>query len=175
MPGYRRDRTTVHSSPTNIRLVLGIVLAMLVMSLGNLAAGAQEATPDTTPVSEATREVLGTGLPEVAPGYELVLNRVVIPAGSTVPAHYHAGMQVIAVESGTVHYTVVSGELPHSRGGAEGTLGAGETMEFVAGDWFVEMPGMVHIAENRGVTPAVVLSSSLLPIGVPSSIPAELE
>lgn len=90
-------------------------------------------------------------------------------------AHYHAGIQVIAVESGTVHYTVVSGELPYSRGGAEGTLGAGESMEFVAGDWFVEMPGMVHIAENRGDAPAVVLSSSLLPIGVPASIPAGLE
>lgn len=137
-------------------------------------ASAQEATPEATPASAASREVLGRGQPAMAPGQELVLTRVVIPPGSTVAAHTHAGMQVIWVESGSVRYTVVSGELPYTMvDGSEGTLGAGETTVFGPGDWFVELPGMVHIAENDGETPVVVLSSSLLPAGVPFSIPAE--
>lgn len=161
--------------PQYVRLArLLVALMALAASLLLPVASAQEATPAATPASAASREVLGRGQPAVAPGQELVLTRVVIPPGSTVAAHAHPGMQVIWVESGSVRYTVVSGELPYTTAdGVEGTLGAGETMAFGPGDWYVELPGMVHIAENEGDETAVVFSSSLLPAGVPSSISAE--
>ncbi len=142
---------------------------------------AQDATLETDSTTQTTREVLNNGIPEVVPGYELVLARVVIPPGSIVPAHMHPGMQLIYIDSGSIHYTVVSGELPFTKLGEDGIsdeeeiLFAGEETEFKAGDRFVEMEGMVHIAENRGDLPAVILASSLFAEDLPASIAVEVE
>lgn len=158
-----------------------IALAWLTTGLFVTASTAQEATPVSTATGDVTREVLNAGYPEVAPGTELALTRVVIPAGAIVPPHFHPGLQLIYVESGTVHYTVVSGELPYTKAGTdgaagiEGIQGPGEEMEFGPGDRFVEFPGMVHSAVNRGDGPAVVLAASLFQDALPSTIPIEID
>ena len=89
---------------------------------------AQEATPGADSETDPMREVLHSGLPEVAPGYELTLTRVTIPPGATISAHMHTGMQLAHIESGTVRYTVVSGTAPYTHE-LEGELQAGDAME----------------------------------------------
>ncbi|MDQ3655416.1 MAG: cupin domain-containing protein [Chloroflexota bacterium] len=103
-----------------------------------------------------------------------------IKPGGVAAAHMHPGMQLIYVESGTIHYTVISGELPFTRAGedgqpgVEGILGAGEETEFGPGDRFIELEGMVHIAENRGDETVVNLASSLFAADLPASIPVDV-
>ena len=171
----------MHVFRARFALVFAILMSMTLGASFPVTLAQEEATPEATPTNEASREVLNTGLPDVAPGFELTMTRVVIPAGSVVSAHFHPGMQLISIKSGTVHYTVVSGELPYTtagEGGAagvDGTLGPGESMDFGAGDRFTELPGMVHIAENRGDEPVIVLSASLFQTELPTSIPVETE
>ena len=157
-----------------------VALMCLALSLFVPVATAQDATPEATPATGVSREVLNTGLPETAPGYALTMTRVVIEPGGVAAAYMHPGMQLIYVESGTIHYTVVSGELPYTlagedgQAGFEGILAAGEEMEFGPGDRFTELEGMVHITENRGDVPVVNLASSLFAADLPVSIPVDV-
>lgn len=151
-----------------------VKLAVVSPAMGLLAAPAtaQEANPAPAPGAAPTREVRNTGLPEMAPGYELTLTRVTIPAGAIISAHMHSGMQLAHIESGTVHYTVVSGAAPYTRN-LEDVLQAGDAMDFGPGDRITELPGMVHIAKNLGDEPVVIYTTSLFVIGMPTRIPVE--
>ncbi len=158
---------------------LGLALCLLVPPV--MAQDATpDATPEATPATGVSREVLNTGLPDTAPGYALTMTRVSIEPGGVAAAHTHPGMQLIYVESGAIHYTVVSGELPYTlaggdgQPGVEGILVAGEDMEFGPGDRSIELEGMVHIAENRGDVPAVILASSLFAADQPATIPVDV-
>jgi quercetin dioxygenase-like cupin family protein len=177
MTGSTQEKTM---SISRSRCAIGVLLALLVSAVAPVAL-AQDATPSASTPGTTTREILNEGLPEMSPGYELVLTRVVIPPGAVVGAHMHPGMQLIYIESGTIHYTLVSGELPFTRRGADGTDGesgtlvAGEETDFGPGDRFVEMKDMVHIAENLGDVPVVILASSLLAPNLPASIPIDVD
>lgn len=156
-----------------VSIFVGLTLCLLIPS-----ATAQDSTPEATPASGVSREVLHTALPEMAPGYALSLTRVVIEPGGVAAAHMHPGLQLIYIESGTIYYTVVTGgELPYTlagedgQPGVEGILAAGEEIEFGPGDRFVEQKPMVHIAENRGDVPVVILAASLFGPNLPASIP----
>ncbi len=158
-----------------ISVAFGLALCLLVPT-----TTAQDATPEATPATGVSREVLNTGVPDTGPDYVLTMTRVVIEPGGVAAAHMHPGMQLIYVESGTVHYTVVAGELPYTlagedgQPGVEGILAAGDEMEFGPGDRFIERKPMVHVAENRGDVPAVILAASLFPPDLPASIPIDV-
>lgn len=104
------------------------ILFVVALCLLSPAIAAHEATPEptpeATPATGPSREELHTPLPEMAPGYALTLTRVTIEPGGVAAAHTHPGMQLICIESGTIHYTVVSGgELPYTLAGEHGQPG----------------------------------------------------
>lgn len=157
-----------------IRIGIGMVLALvcvLLVSLGSGTIGAQTGTPAGS--GGVVREVLSTGNPTAAPGEMLELVRYTIPAGTQLPAHTHPGMQTALIESGTLHYTVLVGEVPVTRAAgsdpaapAAVTASSGE-VAIEPGDAFVEAEGVVHYGRNLGPEPVVILVASLFTIGEP--------
>jgi mannose-6-phosphate isomerase-like protein (cupin superfamily) len=155
-------------------------LALLLAVVGPLAGGggfatAGQATPVATPA--VVREVLQAGMPAAAPGQVLELVRYTIAPGTRLPAHTHPGMQAAYVESGTLAYTVLVGEVEIRRAGTAGTPGPVEVLRpgrealIYPGDGFVEAPGLVHFGRNPGPGPLVILVASLFEAGQPPSHP----
>ncbi|MGC4190920.1 MAG: cupin domain-containing protein [Thermomicrobiales bacterium] len=98
-----------------------------------------------------------------APGETLSLTRYTIPAGATLPLHYHPGVQLASVESGELTYHVVEGELYVTRAdGTTATYQSGSTVVLAAGDSWEEPEGMIHYAENLTDQPVVLISTALL-------------
>ena len=143
-----------------------LICALMVIGAAGITVSAQDgATP--TPVAAVTREVINEGYPDAAPGQVLQLVRYTIPPNILLPVHIHPGMQVVVVESGTLHYTVVEGRVPITRATDVGTpaameeLTSGQETDFGPGDRFVEPAGMVHFGENRTDEPVVLIVASL--------------
>lgn len=168
------------SSPIQVlvRLIAASALAAAV-ALGLIAGSgpvfAQDATTPTV-TAAVVRDVLGGGLPAAAPGKTLQLVRFTIAPGTTLPVHTHPGTQVAWLESGTLRYTVVQGEVPVTRvGPADGSPGPAETLTsgmttgMGPGDSWVEPEGVAHFAQNAGTEPVVILVASLFTVGEPPS------
>jgi quercetin dioxygenase-like cupin family protein len=152
-------------------LAVLVLLVVTVTSERGITLAAQDATPASTPT--VTREVINEGLPDAATGQILQLVRYTIPGNIALDAHTHPGMQVNVVESGTLTYTVVEGEMEITRAdGSSEILRSGETTDLKPGDVFTEPEGMVHFGENRSDEPIVLLSASLLEADEPPSSPA---
>jgi len=153
----------------NLGRMRALVVALVVGALVGIGAIGLEARQGT-PVAGGgvVREVLVAGEPAGAPGQVLELVRYTIPAGTLLPAHTHPGMQAAFLESGTLHYTVLDGEVPVMRAAVGGgtpvadAVAAGEGEAVIrAGDSFVEAAGIVHFGRNAGPEPVVILVSSL--------------
>ncbi len=112
-----------------------------------------------------------------APGRELVLSRVEVPPGATLPLHHHLGTQVARVESGTLTYSVRSGHVVVRRGQSDTgapvvrTIRPGQTAPIRGGQWIVEQPSAIHRAANRGTEPVVIYLATLLEAGAPPATP----
>lgn len=157
-------------------------VSIVLVGIGIFIAGVGHSTAQTpapaTPEPGVVREVLSSGNPAAAPVQALELVRYTIPPGTTLPAHTHPGMQVATIVSGTLHYTVVEGEVPLYRmAPSDGTSGApgaitpedGEVM-ILPGDSFAEPEGVVHFGRNLGPEPVVILVASLFVAGEPPAI-----
>src|SRR5918998_3748966 len=94
-------------------VVLGIVAALALFTVQGIPA--QEGTPagEAAPI---TLESLGSAPSPDAPGMLLVLLRATLAPGAGLPAHVHSGQFVVAVESGTAAYSIVSEEGESGRG-----------------------------------------------------------
>ena len=100
--------------------------------------------PSASPAA-VVRTDLGTTLPDTAPGQRLGLWRVTIPAGASLPAHWHPGHQLARIETGTLTYTILTGELTILHpDGTTTTATAGQTVDIPAGTSVVEQPGAEH-------------------------------
>ena len=118
------------------------------------------------------RESLGGTLPGTAPGQRLSLWHYTIPAGSQLSPHTHPGWQVARIVSGTLSYTIVSGEATVLRGtGGTETHKTGETFVLLAGDTIVENPDLQHFGANNGTVAVEIYASSLFVDGQPPAIP----
>lgn len=112
-----------------------------------------------------------------APGRELVLSRVVVPAGAKLALHHHLGTQVARVESGVLTYTVERGSVVvrHGQSDANPTvvrrIKAGQTAKIKAGQWIVEQPSDIHRAANNGSQPVTIYIATLLETGAPPATP----
>lgn len=160
------------------RMRLWTVLLIVALAgfggVGQGVFGAQTGTPTAASASGGVvREVLSSGNPVAAPGEVLELVRYTIPAGTLLPAHTHPGMQAATIVSGTLHYTVLVGEVPVTRapGSDPGlpdavTAGGGE-VAIGPGDAFVEAAGVAHYGRNAGPEPVVILVASLFTVGAP--------
>ena len=156
-------------------LVLASVLALAV------ACGDDDNAPSPGDgVTAVTLDVMAAGGPPEAPGQEMMLSRVVIPAGAEIAPHTHPGMQMAFIAEGELTYTVHSDSVLVTRaagrdGAREERVEAGGTTTLRTGDSIVEPEGMQHSARNEGDVPVVIYLSSLFDEGAPASSPAEVE
>ena len=145
-------------------IVLGLV-AVLGLFTGR-AISAQEATP-AGEVAPIVIETLGGAPSPDAPGMMLVLLRATLAPGAGLPDHVHPGQLIVAVESGTAGYAIVSEEGESGRGRfgtpiAAEVITPGTEVLLGPGEWIVEEPGIVHTARNAGDEPLVLLISGLV-------------
>src|SRR5699024_9043566 len=123
------------------------LLGMLL--LGTPAIVAMDATPGAAPPA-VERTVFDEGQPDAASGQTLQLMKYDIPTNISLPFLTLPVMQVSIVESGTLHYTVIDGQVSYTRADGEtGMLTSGEETDFGSGDRLVEPRGVVHFGENR--------------------------
>jgi quercetin dioxygenase-like cupin family protein len=143
-----------------------VLVGFGVVAFDSLAQTVPPATPaGATPAAAAVvREVLTETEPVTAPGEVFQLVRYTIPAGLTLAAHTHPGIQMNVIEAGTLtYYVVADGEILVTRAdGGEETFGPGKSTTFAVGDAFIEPAGIVHYGANLGPEPVVILTASLL-------------
>ena len=158
------------------RPLLTLVLLGLVVALGLFTVtdspGAQEASPivEASPSADHTPiflEVLGSALTTEVPNKRLTLDRLTLAPGASMFAHTHPGQLVVAIESGTLAYTVLSGAGESVRAAAgtpiaEEVIPAGTEVIFGPGEFLVEPPGVAHTYRNPGDEPVVLLMSGLV-------------
>ena len=126
-------------------------------------AGVTACTSSNEPSATAVRTVLGQAAPTNAPGQDLYLEEVIIPPGLSLTKHIHEGTQVANVRSGTLTYTIESGDTVINR--ADGTTESVEgpaVVELNAGDWIVEEEDLVHFGANEGTEPVTVVLAVLV-------------
>jgi len=151
--------------------LLGLVLGLGLFTLP-VRPAAQEITPmvETSPSADHTSiflEVLGSALTTEVPNKRLTLDRLTLAPGASLFAHTHPGQLVVAIESGTLAYTVLSGDGASVRAAAgtpiaEEVIPAGTEVIFGPGEFLVEPPGVAHSYRNPGDEPVVLLISGLV-------------
>jgi quercetin dioxygenase-like cupin family protein len=164
------------------RILLTCVLFGLVVTVGLRTApsvpAAQEATP-TGEVAPIVLESLGSAPSPDAPGMQLALLRAIIAPGFVAPPHVHPGQLIVAVESGSVAYTILdeNGESGRGRFGtptATEVILPGTEVMLGPGEWIIEEPGIVHTFRNPGDEPLVLLVSALIAPDEPFLQPIDL-
>lgn len=114
-----------------------------------------------------------------APNRTLILSKVVVQPGASLPLHHHLGTQVARIQSGTLSYTVEQGSVTVRSGESESDprtvrkIDAGQTGRLSSGQWIVEQPSDIHRAANRGDSPVVIYLATLLKTGAPPATPVE--
>jgi len=153
-----------------------VSLALVAAALVSLAGGGLATSAPTAPATE--RDAMAqTAKVQGAPGRELVLSRVVVPAGAKLALHHHLGTQVARVESGVLTYTVEQGSVVVRRGQSDSNptvvrkIKAGQTARIKPGQWIVEQPSDIHQAANNGSKPVTIYIATLLEAGAPPATP----
>ena len=175
------------------RTLLTVVLLGLVIGLGLFTMPASPAAQEMTPVAEASPsadhtpiflELLGSALTTEVPNKRLLLMRLTLAPGASMFAHTHPGQLVVAIESGTLAYIILSGDGASVRAAAgtpiaEEAISPGTETIFGAGQFLVEPPGVAHTYRNPGDEPVVLLISALVgfdvffqPVEVPVATPS---
>jgi quercetin dioxygenase-like cupin family protein len=180
--GESCDRGRSTRERNNMMHLTLMTLVLLSLIGGGLRAAPGVPAQDATPaVEEAalTIEPLGSAPAADAPGMTLLLLRATIAPGAGLPPHVHPGQLIVAVESGTAAYTIVSEQGAAGRGRA-GTPTAtevilpGTEVLLEPGEWIIEEPGVVHAAHNPGDEPLVLLVSGLVASDEPFLQPIEM-
>ena len=157
---------TVEMTPNVRRALLGS--CFLALALGGLTScGGSADAP-----AAAVRTELGNAQPFNAPGQDLYLEEVVIPPGLSLTKHIHEGNQLASVRSGTLTYTIESGDTVINR--ADGTTESVQgpaVVQLGPGDWIVEDEDLVHFGANQGGEPVTVILAVLVREGAPKFTP----
>ncbi len=143
---------------------LGFVAGITLLTVQGVPA--QNATP-TGEAAPIVLESLGSAPSPDAPGMVLALLRARIAPGAVAPPHVHPGQLIVAVEAGSVAYTILDEEGESGRGWfgtplATEVIPAGTEVLLGPGEWIVEEPGIVHTFRNPGDEPLVLLVSALV-------------
>ena len=156
-------------------VILGLVVGLSLFTMPASPA-AQEATPtgEASPSADHTPiflELLGSALTTEVPNKRLTLIRLTLAPGASMFAHTHPGQLVVAIESGTLAYTVLNGDGASVRGAAgtpiaEDVIPPGTETTFGPGEFLVEPPGVAHTYRNPGEEPVVLLISALVSFDV---------
>lgn len=132
----------------------------------------EEVTTERIPLAAAVD-------PKGAKGYTLQISDVVIAPGDVLDPHFHEGTQTAHIDSGTLTYTVIEGEVPVYTGSPEEDpelvteIGAGDTFDIEPGMWVIEEAKDKHTAENATDEPIEISLTALLVDGAPASTPYE--
>jgi quercetin dioxygenase-like cupin family protein len=152
---------------SSVLVVVALLVAMPVLG------GAQHATPAASGSVGVSGGAFGGGETKAAPGYALSLRRGVFEPGGIVPLHHHPGALVLYVESATLTYSVFEGEAQVQRqvepGGTPGPIerfGPGTEAILNPGDVVFEQD-VVHVTENSGEVPAVILIAAHVAVDQP--------
>jgi hypothetical protein len=150
-----------------------LFVTLLSIAPGWLSAHQQADLP--TDVQKVGGGPIAGGVPEIATDNTLWLRKGVFEPGGYVGVHHHPGALVVFVETGSLYYIVLEGEVTVYRQPLAGTPGPTETYgpgdEFTleSGDaWFEQ--NVVHVTENRGTEDAVVWLSALVETEQPMTI-----
>jgi quercetin dioxygenase-like cupin family protein len=170
--------------PTSRRRVLtGTAVGLLTGALGVVGGAGGVSPTRAAPTTEpGIHAVLGRGLPAVAPGYALLLQRVNHQPGDAVPTHIHPGAEILYVATGTYGYTDFQGDAFVIRGaGATPTAGyatatppaaeqvpVGTEILLQTGDSLFQDRGVVHALRVMGDAPASQLLSRLFATDQPA-------
>jgi quercetin dioxygenase-like cupin family protein len=169
-PGFRRVWMPFRSKEKfAMKRFTIIVPVLLIVSLLSVAPGLLSAHQEAdlpTDVQGVGGGPIAGGIPEAASDHTLWLRKGVFEPGGYVGVHHHPGALIIYVESGSLYYIVLEGEVIVYRQpmaetpGPTETYGPGEEFTLEAGDaWFEQ--NVVHVTENRGTEDAVVWLSAL--------------
>jgi quercetin dioxygenase-like cupin family protein len=152
-----------------MKRVLFIVFALLVVTLSGASTGLLAARQETslpTDIQGVGGGPIAGGVPEAAQEHTLWLRKGVFEPGGYVGVHHHPGALIVYVETGSLYYTVLEGEVVVYRQplaeepGPTETYGPGEEFTLEAGDaWFEQ--SVVHVTENRGTEDAIIWLSAL--------------
>jgi quercetin dioxygenase-like cupin family protein len=140
------------------------------------AGSAPASAGPSTPAASST--VFATATPPNAPTQALTLYHVDVPAGAVIAPHQHPGQQLSHVTSGTLTYTVISGQVTvfdppvNGKPGRSRTVAAPATIDVRAGQSLAERAGEIHRATNQSSTVVRIDIAVLVPRGDPLSIPA---
>jgi len=140
------------------RRVAGAMLAGWALAAAGPAPGQAPAAAGavTTPIVRTETTVTGQRLRVPPAPFELVVNRVELPAGGIVPTHRHRWSRYVYVESGAIRVT---------------NHDAGTTSDFTAGQLIVEAIGQWHEGRVIGDAPARLIVIDQVPPGEGNSIP----
>lgn len=131
---------------------------------------------ETTPV---VREILARMQdPPGAPGYDLTLVRYTIAPGAVLSPHIHPGVQLAAIESGTLSYRIISGTAVIHRNVDENGVpeyvdqitGPADT-ELRPGDAIAEVASLQHFGSNQTNQPVVIFATLITEAGSDLSVP----
>ena len=156
-----------------IAVVLWLAAAASCAPAGDVAAESVQASGDDALATPVVREILArTTNPPGAPGHDLTLVRYTIAPGAELAPHVHPGVQLAAIESGTLSYRVISGTATIHRGvdaagepaSVEQVAGPADT-ELGAGDVVVEPAELHHFGANRTAAPVIILATLITEAG----------
>lgn len=162
-----------------------LALAAVLLIGGALAPrpAAQEATPGPIAAIElapgVTAEVFAGAPSARAEGQTVYLARFVFQPEAEIFPHSHPGTTILAVESGTLGWTLLEGTAQVVRGAAAGgtqteeLTAAGTDVLLAPGDAIVYEDDVVHTARGAGDEATVVLGTLVLSSGEPLLMPAE--
>ena len=147
------------------------ILALSAALLTGAGVMAQEGTPGAE--GDLPFEILGGGPSSFSPEHGLALGRVTFPVGFSEPhRHIHPYDYVVAIESGSLTFTIEAGTLLLMRGGSAEPEPAplGEEITLGAGDSFAGNPEVVWGPERvGGDEPFVAVGAILGPPDAPES------
>ena len=162
--------------------LLGLIALFALTGLVAPGLAAQEATPGPIAVTElapgVTVEVFAGAPSARAPEQTVYLARFVFQPGAEIFPHSHPGTTVLAVESGTLSWTLLEGTAHVVRGAAAGGTATEDVTEpgtevlLDPGDAIHYEDDVVHTARNAGDGLLVLLSAFVLEAGQPLLMPA---
>ena len=133
--------------------------AVALLILASAAAAGSPAPaqlPATTPIVRTETTVTGQPLRVPPSPFELVVSRVELPAGGTVPVHQHPWQRYVYVEAGAIRVT---------------NHDTGTISDFTAGQMIVEAVGQWHEGRVTSPGPARLIVIDQAPPGTSNSIP----
>jgi quercetin dioxygenase-like cupin family protein len=138
-------------------------VALLAVLGGGAACGGDDDDAETVGAGSVLRLELADAEAANAPGQHLYLQEVTIGPDTRLSTHYHDGIQIATIRSGTLTYHMLEGSVEITRAdGTTETVAAPAVTELEPGDAVVEPVDAVHFGENAGGEPVVITLAALV-------------